>query len=135
MSNQTKQVVITTRATPDPSLTSEVTAFFDALGAAVDITPQTGANLPFAPVTTATAIGTAAKTTTAALPAANTIVPVKFTNGNSAASITLAFATGGAKTVHLAGAAPSGAETTIAADGVALFWFDGTILHQMGVYA
>lgn len=86
-------------------------------------------------VTTATAIGTAAKTTVSALPANNTFVLVKFTNGNSAASPTLAFATGGAKTILLGGTAPSGAEATFAADGVGMFWFDGTSLHQIGLYS
>lgn len=89
----------------------------------------------FTPVVTATAIGTAAKTTTATEPLANTLVPIKFTNGNTAASVTVAFNGGTARAVNLGGAAPSAAELTIAAGGVAMFWFDGTILHQLGVYA
>lgn len=93
----------------------------------------TGRNMAFAPVVTATAIGTAAKTTTAAEPAANTIVPIKFTNGNSAASPTVAFNGGAARSIHLGGAAVASAEATIAANGVGLYWFDGTVLHQMGV--
>lgn len=94
-----------------------------------------GPNIPFAPLTVATAIGTAAKTTTSAEPAANTLVPIKFTNGNSAASATIAFAGGAARAIQLGGSAPTAAELTLAANGVAMFWFDGTILHQLGVYA
>ena len=87
----------------------------------------------FPAVVTATAIATAAKTTTSAEPAANTIVVIKFTNGNSAAAPTVAFNGGTARAIQLGGATPSGAEITIAANGVAMFWFDGTILHQFGV--
>ena len=86
-------------------------------------------------IVTGTAIGTAAKTTTSPEPLANTIVPIRFTNGNSAASPTVAFNGGTARAIHLGGAAPAGAEITIAAGGVALFWFDGTVLYQLGVYS
>lgn len=85
-------------------------------------------------VTTATAIGTAAKTTASAEPPANTFVAVKFTNGNSAASPTVAFAGGSARAVQLGGSAPLATELAVSANGVALFWFDGTILHQVGAY-
>ncbi len=86
-------------------------------------------------VTTGTAIGTAAKTTTAAEPRANTLVAIKFTNGNSAASPTVAFAGGAARAVQLGGTASAAIEITLAANGVALFLFDGTVLHQIGVYS
>lgn len=89
----------------------------------------------FTAVVTATAIGTAAKVTTAAEPLANTLVPIKFTSGNSAAAPTVAFNGGTARVIHLGGATPAAIEITVAANGVALFWFDGTILHQIGVYS
>jgi len=88
-----------------------------------------------AAVTTATVIGTAAKTTTSDEPSANSIVPIKFTNGNSAASVTVAFNGGAARAVLLGGTAPTGAKLTVAAGGVVLFWFDGTNLHQFGTVA
>lgn len=85
--------------------------------------------------TVGTAIGTAAKTTTSAEPAANTIVALKFTNGNSAETPTVAFNGGTARALKLGGTASAAAKFTLAANGVALFWFDGTILHQIGVYS
>jgi hypothetical protein len=84
---------------------------------------------------TATAIGTAAKTTTSPEPVANSIVPIKFTNGNSAASPTIAFNGGTARAIQLGGTASAAIEITVAANGVALFLFDGTVLHQLGVYS
>lgn len=126
-----KRAVVIEGVAHNPSRMTERLALVAADGSSV----FAGNNHKFAPITTATAIGTAAKTTTAAEPAANTIVPIKFTSGNTAAAVTVAFAGGSARVVHLAGATPTGAELTIAANGVALFWFDGTILHQMGVYA
>lgn len=110
--------------------TFERIAFFNADG-----TPQTGRDFTFGAVTTGTAIGTAAKTTTSAEPAADTIVPIKFTNGNSAASPTVAFNGGTARSILLGGTAPAAIECTLAANGVGLFWFDGTALHQFGVYS
>lgn len=131
MSNQAvNQQRISSRTSIDQHQVVEDVALFNSDG-----TPYTGRNAVFAPVTTATAIGTAAKTTTDSEPAANTIVPIKFTNGNSAASPTVAFNGGTARSIHLGGAAPGAAEITIAAQGVALFWFDGTVLHQIGLYA
>lgn len=94
-----------------------------------------GSNLKYSPITVATAIGTVAKTTTSAEPAANTLVPIKFTAGNSAAAPTVAFAGGTARAIQLGGTAPLATELALAANGVALFWFDGTILHQIGMYA
>lgn len=96
---------------------------------------------PFVPgstggaVVTATAIGTAAKTVTNAAPSANTFVAVKFTNGNSANSPTIAFAGGSAIPILLGGVASTGAKMTVAANGVVVFWFDGTNLHQLGTVA
>lgn len=119
----------------DPHANVGNLALFDVAGAPIDLTPQTGANLAFAPVTTATAIGTAAKTTTSPEPAANTLVPIKFTNGNSVAAPTVAFNGGAARAVQLGGATPAAGEITLSANGVALFWFDGTVLHQIGVYS
>lgn len=83
-------------------------------------------------VTTGTAIGTAAKTTTSDEPADNTIVAVKFTNGNSAETPSLAFNGGTARAMKLGGTASAAAKLTVAANGVVLFFFDGTVLHQLG---
>ena len=128
MDRHHKQAVVGTRASQAPDQYTEHISLFNDDG-----TPFTG--YPLEAVVTATAIGTAAKTTTADEPRANTLVPIKFTNGNSAAAVTVAFNGGSARAVHLAGATATGAELTIAANGVAMFWFDGTILHQLGVYA
>lgn len=92
----------------------------------------TGSDQSFEPLTTATAIGTAAKVVTDAEPAANSIVVLKFTSGNSAAAVTVAFAGGAARAVYLGGAAVSAGEAAVAALGVTVYWFDGTILHQLG---
>lgn len=87
------------------------------------------------PLVVAGAIGTAAKTCVSAEPLTNTLVALKFTSGNSAASPTVAFAGGSARAIQLGGAASAAIEITLAANGVALFLFDGTILHQIGVYS
>lgn len=100
-----------------------------------DGTPYTGRDDDFAPITVGTAIGTAGKTTSSPEPEANTIVPIKFTNGNSAETPTVAFDGGSARAIKLGGTASAAAKFTLAANGVALFWFDGTVLHQMGVYS
>lgn len=89
----------------------------------------------YTPLVTATAIGTAAKVVANAEPLANTLVAIKFTSGNSAASATVAFAGGAARPILLSGAAPTAVELAVAANGVAMFLFDGTNLHQLGVYA
>lgn len=86
-------------------------------------------------VTTATAIGTAAKTTTSVEPVAGSVVAVKFTNGNSANSPTVAFNGGSARAIQLGGVASTGAKLTVAAGGVVPFFFDGTVLHQFGTVA
>lgn len=86
-------------------------------------------------VVVAGAIGTAAKTATAVEPAAGAMVLLKFTSGNSAASPTVSFNGGAARAIQLGGSASAAIELTLAANGVALFWFDGTVLHQIGVYS
>lgn len=82
---------------------------------------------------TATAIGTAAKTTTAKEPPANSFVAIKYTNGNSSDSATVAFAGGSARPVKLGGTASTAAKHTLAANGVGVYFFDGTTLNQLGV--
>jgi len=131
MGNKTvNQSIVSTKTTIDPNQVTEETALFNEDG-----TPFTGRDLAMAAVVTNTIIGTAAKTTTSAEPAPNTIVPIKFTFGNTAASPTVAFNGGTARAIHLGGTASAGAEITLGADGIALFYFDGTVLHQMGVYS
>ena len=87
------------------------------------------------PIVVGDAIGTAAKTTTTAEPEANTIVFIKFTNGNSAETPTVNFNGAGARAIKLGGTASTAAKCTIAANGIAGFFFDGTTLHQLGVYS
>jgi hypothetical protein len=91
------------------------------------------ADVEYLAYTTATAIGTAAKVVAGNEPLPNTFVPIKFTNGNSAASPTVAFGGGTARAIQLGGAAPLATEITVAANGVVVFWFDGTVLHQLGL--
>lgn len=122
----TQAVINTGQATLDPNQGIQQIAFFRPDGSAV--IPGFGGL-----VTTGTAIGTAAKTTTSPEPPANSVVPIKFTNGNSAASPTVAFNGGSARSILLGGSAPGSAEITIAANGIAFFYFDGTSLHQFGV--
>jgi hypothetical protein len=114
----------------DSNMETEEAALYGAGGA-----PLSASDLPVSVITTATAIGTAAKTTTSAEPAANTLVAIKFTSGNSAASPTVAFNGGTARSVLLGGTAPAAIECTLAGNGVALFFFDGTALNQVGVYS
>lgn len=113
-----------------PELPIVEVALFNADGSI-----YTGRDEDYGAVTVGTAIGTAAKTTTSPEPEANTIVPIKFTNGNSAETPTVAFNGGTARAIKLGGTASVAAKFTLAANGVALFWFDGTDLHQMGVYS
>lgn len=122
---------VVSAAAPQSNHVVHDVALFAADGSPL-LVHQSAATLPITPATTATAIGTAAKTTTAAEPAANTMVLLKFTNGNSVAAPTVAFAGGAARAIQLAGATPAAGEITIAAGGVGLFWFDGTVLHQAG---
>lgn len=92
-------------------------------------------NLVFETITVAGAIGTAAKTSTSPEPTAGSVVLLKFTSGNTAASPTVAFNGGSARAIQLGGTASAAIEITLAANGVAMFFFDGTILHQIGVYS
>jgi hypothetical protein len=120
------QAIITAQPALNPNQSVEEFALFNADG-----TPY---HLPVYPVTTDTAIGTAGKTTTTPEPLADTIVPIKFTNGNSAANPTVAFNGGSARSIYLNGVAVAAADITVAANGVVLCWFDGTRLHQFGPY-
>lgn len=114
----------------DPNKTMQHASFHN-----VDGTPWTGLNHTFMPSVTASAIGTVGKSVTTAEPAANTIVPIKFTNGNTASAVTVAFAGGTARAIQLGGVAIAGAKLTVAANGIVLFFFDGTVLHQLGTVA
>lgn len=127
--NMIKQAAVVSQSEVNTKQGLEKIALFNADGS-----PRTGRDEVFGAVTTGTAIGTADKTTTSAEPAAGTIVPIIFTNGNSANSPTVAFNGGTARAIKLGGTASTGAKCTIAAGGVGLFWFDGTVLHQMGAY-
>jgi hypothetical protein len=128
ISQITKQVTITDQATVNPSQTLEEVAFFTPSGQ--QVTP--GVILVTA---TSALISTAAKTTTSPVPPKNSIIAVTFTVGNNAASPTLNFNGTGAKNILLGGTAPTGAEATFGIGGVGLFFYDGTSLHQMGVYS
>lgn len=119
------QTAVVYKAAADPNQKTEKTALFNEDG-----TPYTTI---YPVVTTGTAIGTAAKTTTSVEPKPNTLVPIKFTNGNNAASPTVAFNGGSARSILLGGTAPGAAEITVGANGVVMFFFDGTALHQFGV--
>ncbi len=127
-----KTLRLTAGTIPNQSMPVSDVVLVDASNNPLDVDALTGTTT-FAPVTTATAIGTAAKTTTSPEPPANSLVLIKFTNGNSAASPTVAFNGGTARNILLGGTAPLGAEATLAANGVGLFFFDGTALHQAGV--
>lgn len=109
-------------------------ALFDGEGTPVKV-PTSQGDLPIDVITVSGLIGTAAKTSTSNAPTPGTLVPLKFTSGNSAASPTVAFNGGAAKAVLLGGSAPDSGEITLAANGVALFFYDGTNLHQVGVYS
>lgn len=123
------QAVVNPQAALNPDQGTEHLALFNPDGSPY-VSNDTGPA-----VTTATAIGTAAKTTTSDAPAVNTFVAVKFTNGNSASSPTVAFNGGSAISILLGGTASTGAKMTVAANGVVVFWFDGTNLHQLGTVA
>lgn len=128
-----RQLIVVERArihTQELAEPNEAVALFNEDG-----TPFTGRDQDFAAIVTATAIGTAAKTTISPEPEANTLVPIKFTNGNSAETPTVAFNGGSPRAIRLGGTAVTAAKCTIAANGVAMFWFDGAILYQMGVYS
>lgn len=74
------------------------------------------------------------KTTTDGYPYEDTIVPIAFSNGNNASSITISFDGSDPIPVLLSGSPVSGSDLTLAEDGVALFYFDGISLHQLGIY-
>ena len=119
-----KQVQVVT-AVRDANQETEETAMFGPSGS-----PLSVSDLPVSVLTTATAIGTAAKTIASPEPAVNTLVAIKFTSGNSAASPTVAFNGGTARNILLGGTASAAIEITLAAGGVALFLIDGTSLNQ-----
>lgn len=127
ISSITKQVTVTEQATVNPTQALEEVAFFTPSGQ--QVTP--GVIL----VTAGAAIGTAAKTTTSPVPPKNSMIAVIFTNGNSAASPTLNFNGAGATSILLGGTAPTAAKATFAANGVGMFFYDGTSLHQIGHYS
>jgi hypothetical protein len=128
------QVRLVPGTTADPNMAMGQLSTYDADGnPATLVTEEGGPNLGV--ITVAGAIGTAAKTTTADAPPVDSLVPIQFTSGNSAASPTVDFADTAAIPILLGGTAPSGAECTLAADGIALFYYDGTSLHQIGVYS
>jgi hypothetical protein len=120
------QAIVTEQAEYREHQTVERFALFDANHDPVKFGPTA--------VSTSTAIGTAAKTTTSAEPVAGSVVAVAFVNGNSAETPTLAFNGGTARAMKLGGTASAAAKLAVAANGVALFWFDGTVLHQIGAY-
>jgi hypothetical protein len=128
------QAIVTTRDKIKRHKTVENFALFAEDGTPIDLHPQTGANLVHETITTDTAIGTAAKTTTSEAPLAGTLVAIKFTNGNSANSPTVAFDGGAAKPILLGGTPSTGAKCAIAANGIGVFLYDGTSLHQVGAY-
>jgi hypothetical protein len=127
MANKTvKQMRIASQPTRNGNQFAEDVAFFNA-----DDTPMIISGIPT--VTTATAIGTAAKTTASVEPPAGTFVAVKYTSGNSADSATVAFAGGSARAIKLGGTASLATKHTLAANGVGVYFFDGTTLNQLGV--
>lgn len=119
------QVTAVTQSLNSSQVVEEL-AFFGSNGVPVVMAPTTT-------VTTTDAAAVTAKTTTSAEPPANSYVVVKYagTGGNSVAH-TLAFAGGTARTIWLGGAAPAAGKHTTAINGVITYWFDGTILHQLG---
>ncbi len=133
MSVTRSQIKIVPGGTPDPNQVFGEMSFYDEDGQPVTVVTEEG-GLSDDPVVTGSAIGTVGKTTSAPEPAANSLVFVKFTNGNSASSPTLAFDGGTARAIQLGGTAVTDAKLAVAAGGVAVFFFDGTILHQVGAY-
>lgn len=123
-------IVAPVSGTPSPNLAREVVSLVNPDG-----TARTGRDSTYAPVSVAGTIGVAAKTTTDAVPAVNSLVPIVFAAGNSAASPTVTFATGSAVPIFLGGTAPVAIEATFAVGGLGLFFYDGTSLHQVGVYS
>jgi hypothetical protein len=128
------QAIVTSQADFQPHQKVERFALFDADGTPF-IFPETGEDVTYSLITTGSAIGTVGKTTTADEPVDNTLVAIKFTNGNNALSPTIAFNGGTARAIHIGGDVPLAGEFNVAANGVALFFFDGTVLHLTGVYS
>lgn len=125
MGNMVAQTTVVDQATPNPNLGMGLMAFFNEDG-----TPFGGF---IKQVTVGNAIGTAGKTTASDEPPAGSLVAVTFTNGNSAETPTVNFNSAGARAIKLGGTASAAAKITVAAGGVVLFFFDGTVLHQLGV--
>lgn len=124
----TKQVSVIAQSATNATQVVEDVAFFAVNGS--PIFPG------FVPYTTATAIATSAKTIAAAEPAAGTFISINFTNGNSAATPTVSFNSGTARSIVLGNVAhATAAKFTLGAGGIAFFYFDGTSLHQFGVYS
>lgn len=126
------QAVIVTQPF-NPNQAIEEHAFFNASGSPITFvtTPTIGTVSPTYTATTADIITAVNKTFTVVEPAANTIVFVKYTAGNSVAH-TLQFSGGVVRNIQLGGAAVTAAKHTVAANGVVGYWFDGTIFHMFG---
>jgi hypothetical protein len=120
------QAVLVSQPAINQNQIVEEHAFFDSKGVAVNLAPTYT-------VTTTDTGATVAKTTSSTEPPANCYVAVKYagTNGNTVVS-TLTFSGGTARTIHLGGAAPTALKHTVAQNGVIVYWFDGTILNQLG---
>ena len=120
------QAVLVSQPSINQNQAVEELAVFASNGVPVILAPTTT-------VTTSDAAATTAKTTASGEPPANSYVIVKYagTGGNSVAH-TLAFAGGTARTIYLGGAAPAAGKHTVAQNGIIAYWFDGTILHQLG---
>jgi hypothetical protein len=123
----TKQAAVTYQATINNTQVVEDIAFFSPSGAS--LVPG------FIPYTTATAAATAAKTVAAAEPPIGATIALTFTAGNTATTPTVAFNGGTARAILLGATAPTAAKIVIGANGTAFFYFDGTNLHQFGVYS
>lgn len=132
MTTKVTQAVVTSK-TADPNQITEKFALFNEAGDQLTF-PQDGGELTHTIRTTGTAIGTAAKTVSGAAPTSGTLVAIKFTNGNSAETPTIAFGGGAAKAILLGGTAVPAAKCAVAANGVVVFLYDGTNLHQLGAY-
>jgi len=120
------QAIIVSQPSLNAHQTIQEHAFFDSKGQPIILAATYS-------VTTTDAATATAKTTTSVEPPANSYVMVKYagTNGNTVAH-TLTFNGGTARTIYLGGAAPGAGKHTAAQNGVIGYWFDGTILHQLG---
>ena len=122
----TQQLVVQSQPIMNPNLFPMDTAFFTPSGQNV----QPGVIA----MTTSDAANNLTYTTTSVEPPAGTTIALKFTNGHNTApgAPTVAFNGGTARTIYCAGGATTLGKFTIQANGVALLYFDGTILHQYG---